>query len=297
MAIRVAVLVRSRQFERNRDAGAASGVSAVTPTAANPYYFGDPARTFLMTNVDGTADSFTDLDRQSEQLALLPLPRLRTRHSLAQHALGELGMKSRCPRRPGVTRRERGVVLFVALIVLIVMTLAGLALLRQMGVGTSIAGNVAFKENATSVADRGTEAARAWLIANSAISASDSVANGYLSSWGAGVDPTALDWDNQSLTLVDDQAQTGNTTRIIIQRLCATAEHERNRPGPALLRLSDPRRRRQQGGRRLSLGAAGNRSKPVLSRHDSRRRSPQHGQLHPGADAVNAGPRPNERSS
>jgi type IV pilus assembly protein PilX len=132
-------------------------------------------------------------------------------------------MKSRCLRRPGVTRRERGVVLFVALIVLIVMTLAGLALLRQMGVGTSIAGNVAFKENATSVADRGTEAARAWLIANSAISASDSVANGYLSSWGAGVDPTALDWDNQSLTLVDDQAQTGNTTRIIIQRLCATA--------------------------------------------------------------------------
>jgi type IV pilus assembly protein PilW len=62
LAIRVAVLVRSRQFERNRDAGAASGVSAVTPTAANPYYFGDPARTFLMTNVDGTADSFTDLD-------------------------------------------------------------------------------------------------------------------------------------------------------------------------------------------------------------------------------------------
>ena len=37
------------------------------------------------------------------------------------------------------------------------MTLAGLALLRQMGAGTSIAGNVAFKENATSVADRGTE--------------------------------------------------------------------------------------------------------------------------------------------
>ena len=42
-------------------------------------------------------------------------------------------------------RLQRGVVLFVALIVLIIMTLAGLALLRQMGVGTSIAGNVAFK--------------------------------------------------------------------------------------------------------------------------------------------------------
>ena len=75
-------------------------------------------------------------------------------------------------------RRQHGVVLFVALIVLIIMTLAGLALLRQMGVGTSIAGNVAFKENATSVADRGTEAARAWLIANLGIIANDSTADG-----------------------------------------------------------------------------------------------------------------------
>ena len=52
-----------------------------------------------------------------------------------------------------VRHHQQGVVLFVALIVLIIMTLAGLALLRQMGAGTSIAGNIAFKENATSVAD------------------------------------------------------------------------------------------------------------------------------------------------
>ena len=131
-------------------------------------------------------------------------------------------MKSRPPYVRGPARRQRGVVLFVALIVLIIMTLAGLALLRQMGAGTSIAGNIAFKENATSVADRGTEAARAWLMANSAITANDSVANGYLSSWAGGVDPTAFDWAGSSRTLTDDQAQTGNTARIIIHRLCAT---------------------------------------------------------------------------
>lgn len=119
--------------------------------------------------------------------------------------------------------RQQGVVLFVALIVLIVMTLAGLALLRQMGAGTSIAGNVAFKENATSVADRGTEFANAWLVANYAITASDSVANGYLSSWAGSVDPTTFDWAGQAKTLTDDQGQTGNTTRFIIQRLCETA--------------------------------------------------------------------------
>lgn len=121
------------------------------------------------------------------------------------------------------SRHQQGVVLFVALIVLIIMTLAGLALLRQMGTGTSIAGNIAFKENATSVADRGTEFANAWLIANYAITATDSVANGYLSSWGGSVDPTTFDWNGQAKTLTDDQAQTGNTTRFIIQRLCETA--------------------------------------------------------------------------
>ncbi len=125
-------------------------------------------------------------------------------------------------------RRQGGVVLFVALIVLIVMTLAGLALLRQMGVGTSIAGNVAFKENATSVADRGTEVAREWIRTNSSITAFDSVSpDGYHSSWGTSVDPTSAAWDTMwasgSRLLTADQTQTGNTTRVIIQRLCETA--------------------------------------------------------------------------
>ena len=72
------------------------------------------------------------------------------------------------------------------------MTLAGLALLRQMGVGMSIAGNIAFKENATSVADRGTEAA-ALADRELGSPATDSLGDGYLSSWGAGVDPATLD--------------------------------------------------------------------------------------------------------
>jgi type IV pilus assembly protein PilW len=63
LAIRVALLVRSRQFERNGDPGAA-GNAAVTPSARNPTYFAvpGPAKPFLMTNVDGAADGFSDLD-------------------------------------------------------------------------------------------------------------------------------------------------------------------------------------------------------------------------------------------
>jgi type IV pilus assembly protein PilW len=61
LAIRVAILVRSRQFERTNDPSA-SNVRAVTPTAANPFYFGDPVNhRFLMTNLNGSADSFDDV--------------------------------------------------------------------------------------------------------------------------------------------------------------------------------------------------------------------------------------------
>jgi len=60
LAIRVAVLVRSRQYERNGDP-AASGVLAVTPTAKKPYYFGDTSKTFRMTNLNGGVDTFDDL--------------------------------------------------------------------------------------------------------------------------------------------------------------------------------------------------------------------------------------------
>ena len=115
-------------------------------------------------------------------------------------------------------RREQGVVLFVALIVLIVMTLAGLALLRQLGSGTSIAGNVAFKENATSVADRGTEEAVKWLATNAALTLSNSFADGYHSNWAGSLDPTTFAWDTESKTVVVNEA--GNTIQIYIQRLC-----------------------------------------------------------------------------
>ncbi|MEO5844554.1 MAG: PilW family protein [Caldimonas sp.] len=60
LAIRVAVLVRSRQFERNADSSS-SGVKAVTPTAANPFYFGDTTRKFLMPNINGDGTVYDDL--------------------------------------------------------------------------------------------------------------------------------------------------------------------------------------------------------------------------------------------
>jgi Tfp pilus assembly protein PilX len=63
-------------------------------------------------------------------------------------------------------RAQRGVVLFVALIILVAMTLAGIALMRSVDTNVLIAGNLAFRQANTMYADTGVEAARAWLTAN-----------------------------------------------------------------------------------------------------------------------------------
>lgn len=72
------------------------------------------------------------------------------------------------PFRPALGRRpavaaQRGVALVTALIVLVAMTLAGLAVVRSTLTSTRIAGNLAFQQAATQSADVGVEAAIAWL--------------------------------------------------------------------------------------------------------------------------------------
>lgn len=63
-------------------------------------------------------------------------------------------------------KRQSGVVLFVALIALVAMTLAGIALVRSMDTGLVISGNLAFKQATLNIAERGAEQAIAWLQAN-----------------------------------------------------------------------------------------------------------------------------------
>jgi Tfp pilus assembly protein PilX len=132
-------------------------------------------------------------------------------------------------------QHQRGAVMFVALVVLVLMTLAGLAMLRQMGGGMSIAGNLAFKQSATAVADLGTEAGRAWIMdpANAALLKSDSTANGYYSSWKTGVDsmdmaePSKFAW--VAAPSLNDTA-TGSTVRYLVHRLCEVPDLDANDP-------------------------------------------------------------------
>lgn len=67
---------------------------------------------------------------------------------------------------PSLPVRQRGVVLFLALVVLVAMLLSGIALFRTADSGVLTAGNLALQKSAVSQGDRGIEAASSWLEAN-----------------------------------------------------------------------------------------------------------------------------------
>lgn len=120
--------------------------------------------------------------------------------------------------------KQQGLVLFIALVVLVAMTLAGIALLRQAGAGLGIIGNLAFKENATTAADLGIEAARAWLTepTNLSLLTNDNASSGYYSNWDPTFNPLTFNWSNStSAAAINDGA--GNDVRYVIHRLCSTA--------------------------------------------------------------------------
>ena len=119
-------------------------------------------------------------------------------------------------------RRQQGVVLFISLIMLVAMTLAGIALIRSVDTTNLIAGNLAFRQGATLAADSGVEAARTWLLTqNTASLSNDSTGNGYYSfatavpAWGQ------YDWQNFSIVLPGGPDAAGNQVNYVIHRLCA----------------------------------------------------------------------------
>ena len=128
-------------------------------------------------------------------------------------------------------RRQSGVVLLVALIMLIAMTLAALALVRSVDTANIIAGNLSFQQAATHAGDRGVETAIAWVENNSGLLNSNVPASGYAANGltAAPNKPAAESWDaywarvwgpRPAVSLAAD-AVTGTTVAYVIDRLCA----------------------------------------------------------------------------
>jgi type IV pilus assembly protein PilX len=137
-------------------------------------------------------------------------------------------------------RRERGVVLFVALIVMVAMSLAAIALVRSVDTTNRAIGNLAFRQAAIQPAALAVEdaaqalfldqnKANAVLISNKDADLADW---NYYSSWQKSDDvngiPTKLQKKSNfdlKRTLTDDA---GNEIRYVIERMCV-------QPGPPLV--------------------------------------------------------------
>lgn len=101
------------------------------------------------------------------------------------------------PRRPRATpvRRamQRGMVLLMALVVLVVIMVAGIAMMRSVDTATLVAGNLAFEQAATNAADKGIERAIVML-QNKALTPTsldkDDVSSGYYATMRASASPS-----------------------------------------------------------------------------------------------------------
>jgi Tfp pilus assembly protein PilX len=163
-------------------------------------------------------------------LEVLPLPGIRNDGSLAQLDLEiELIMNQpirRAYRRLPTPRAQRGTMLIIALIVLVAMTLAGIATMRSVDTATLMAGNIAFRQSALNAADQGVQAGFAQLQGKTTSTLSnDGAFAGYVSNSPA-VEP---DWTNDNSWAGSAKVNggapdaAGNVVEFVIHRLCTLA--------------------------------------------------------------------------
>ena len=123
--------------------------------------------------------------------------------------------------------RQKGVVLFFALIALVAMTLAALAMVRSVDTANLVAGNIALKQGATQEADRVMNTAFACLDSGGALLAVSLNNNNATCNYFASLQPDV----NRPFGFPDvldtiagtTDAATGNTSAFIIERMCNAA--------------------------------------------------------------------------
>ena len=133
-------------------------------------------------------------------------------------------------RRPAASpSAQRGVVVFIALIVLVAMTLAGLAVMRSSGTAILTAGNLAFKQNTVISGDAGIEQAITNYLRTVGPSTleNDSPTSGYYATWlVAGAPPKEFDpitwtgWSDPAKRAAAGVDVAGNTVTYVIHRMC-----------------------------------------------------------------------------
>ena len=122
--------------------------------------------------------------------------------------------------------KYRGVVVLVVLLLLVAMSLTGIALLRSGETHGLIAANHAFQQGALLSAENRIETARTWLVSNSTskLLFNDSAADGYFATAASGVgliNNPQFDWSTLATNPLSNAA--GYQARHVIHRLCNVA--------------------------------------------------------------------------
>ena len=145
-AVRIAVVVRSDE-----------------PDLKDPALVGQTATLFDCSTHDAACQGSVAIDN-TVLYGRLALPDVRDDRPDAQRDLQQrtVAMPARAPLsvRP---RAQRGVVLFIALIAMVVLSLAGVALIRAVDTSGSAAGNIAFREASVTAVNLAIEQAVDWL--------------------------------------------------------------------------------------------------------------------------------------
>lgn len=126
-----------------------------------------------------------------------------------------------------VNSKQKGAVIIIALIILIIMSLAGIAANKALESAVGVAGNIAFKQSSVYGVDKAMESAIGWLNEHTAELANDNVEAGYLSS-AATPEP---DWTVDTAWTVKKAAGTdgvGNELEYVIHRMCSQANTSYN---------------------------------------------------------------------
>ncbi len=127
-------------------------------------------------------------------------------------------------RKNNNAAKQKGLVLFIALIALVAMSLAAAALMRSVDSGVLAAGNLAFKQSAIMSAETGIANAYTYINqAGTAALQSNAPADGFYASFDGGLDlKAASTWSdaNSATVPVDPQDLSGNEARYILQRMC-----------------------------------------------------------------------------
>ena len=186
--------------------------------------------------------------------------------------------------RASVPSRARGAVLFIALIVLVAMTLAGIAIMRSVDTATLIAGNLAFKQGTVQSSDNGIEVAYQWLLANRTTLSNSNAGQGYNSGVASPIWTNPATWAG-AVTVGTDVA--GNTISYLINRMCnipdliysaSQSAVRAGQPGRSGGAASAGRRRKLHGRRAgLSAGPEG-----LLPHHRAQPGPAQFRELHTG---------------